>query len=311
MGDQPKIEIDATRYAALKDALEVQEVALEIEEKFDLLMANYEEFEREILTVALAHTVRANPTWSGMSSARLLLSRRIVNLLSTGRLYVDQVKHSVKRSSTQTGCTWKQAEAVFSEQSQKAFGFRIMKALRNHVQHRSLAISGISYPCSIERGTEDEPLWSFSLLLVLDIEALDRDGRFDRETLEELKALQPTQKDIILFVRQYVESLGHAQNQLRKLIEPAVDKADAASDAALTEWRDAGHSATGLAAVNLCDDSTAEEHIVVTANLKEKRVELVGAHSSFTNLSRRFVSSVRPRDAYPPFHQEGDGDDKV
>ena len=186
-----------------------------------------------------------------------------------------------------------------------------MKALRNHVQHRSLAISGISYLFSIERGTEDEPLWSFTLSLALDIEALHEDRKVDPETLEELKSLPPTRKDIVLFVRQYVECLGYARNQLRKLIEPAVNKADAASDAALTKWRDAGHSAAGLVAANLCDDSTVEKHIVVTGNMKEKRVELVAAHSSFANLSRRFVSSVRPRDAYLPFHQETDGDDKV
>ena len=312
IGAQPKIKIDATRYAALKDALEIQGVALEIEEKFNLVMANYEEFEHEILTVTLAYMVRTNPTWGGMFSDRLLLNRRIVNLLSTGKLYVDQVKNSVKKSSKQIGCTREQSEAVFSEQQEKASGYRIMVALRNHFQHCSLAILSISYPSSVEIKTEaerkDEPLWSFRLGLTLDMEALRKD-RYLRETLKELESLQPNQNDIILFIRQYVEGLGHAQNQLRKLIEPAVDKADAASDAALTEWQTVSPNATGLVASNFCDGSTAEEHVVVTNNLKKKRVELVAAHNSFTNLSRRFVSGVRPRDAYPPFRRETDSDD--
>ena len=298
-GDQPKIKIDADRYGALKDALAVQHVALELEEKYHLVIENYEEFEREIFALTLAYMVRNNLTWSSMSDARLLLSRRIVNLLATCRLYVDQAKHSVS-SSQLGGCTLEQAEALFSEQYDKIAGYRIMEALRNHIQHRSLAISGISYPGHIESGTTDEPLWSFRLDLKLDIKVLREDESFKIEILEELESLPPTQNDIILFIRQYVEGLGHAQNQLRKLIEPAVDRADAVIDAALTKAAAAGRSTTGLVASNLCDGSTAEEHVVVTDNLKTKRVELVAAHNSFTNLSRRFVSSVRPHGAYPP-----------
>ena len=100
--------------------------------------------------------VRTNPTWGGLFSDRLLLNRRIVNLLNTGKLYVNQVKNSVKKSATQIGCTREQSEEVFSEQQEKAPGYRIVAALRNHFQHRSLAILSISYPSSIEIKTEAE-----------------------------------------------------------------------------------------------------------------------------------------------------------
>ena len=112
LGSPPNIEIDAARYGALKDAVEAQRIALGLEEKIHLVIANYEEFEREILTLTLVHMVHHNPNWSSMSTARLLLDRRIVNLLSTCRLYVDQVKHSVGRSSTHVGCTYAQAKTL-------------------------------------------------------------------------------------------------------------------------------------------------------------------------------------------------------
>ena len=310
---QLNIEIDADRYNALKDALTVQGIALELEEKFNLVMENYEEFEREILTITLAYMVRSQPTWGSMFSDRLLLDRQIVNLLNTGYLYAEQIERLLKKSSTQIiGCTWKQAEAVFSEQSKKNPGYRIMVVLRHHFQHCSLAVRDISYPSRVEVKAEkwDEPLWSYKLDLKLDMEALRRDRRGDRETLKELESLQPNQKDLILFIRQYIEGLGHVQNQLRKLTEAAVDKADATSDAALMEWQTAGYKAIGLIASNFSGGTTAEEHVFVTNNLKEKRVEMVAAHSSFTNLSRRFVSGVRPSDAYPPIHQETESDDK-
>ena len=61
LGNQPKIEIDATRYAELKDAITIELVALDIEARFDLLVRNYEEFERELITLTLAHMVRGCP----------------------------------------------------------------------------------------------------------------------------------------------------------------------------------------------------------------------------------------------------------
>ena len=302
LGNPLKIEIDANRYAALKDAMRIQIVALEIEEKFDLLMRNYEEFEGEIIKLTLAHMVRAYPTWSSMSSARHLLVRRLVNLLSTSRLYIDHIKHAVSSSSKDLRCTQLQAEKAFCKQYDKSFGYRIMEALRNHIQHRSVAIKAISYPGQIEEKEEGGPLWNFRLNLMLDMESLRRDTHFKKRVLRELESLAPEQRDPILFVRQYVEGLGHVQEQLRGLIQSAVDDADKAVDKAVTDWKFAGHDPVGLSAVKFREDSTVGERVYILYNTKEKRAKLATENDSFSNLSRRFVSSARKRDAYPAFH---------
>jgi hypothetical protein len=75
LGRQPEIAIDARRYAALDEALRIQRAALEIEEKFDLVVANYEELERETLTLTLNHAVRSDFTSASMSSGLVGWSR--------------------------------------------------------------------------------------------------------------------------------------------------------------------------------------------------------------------------------------------
>ena len=304
LGKQPKIEIDATRYAELTDAITIELVALDIEARFDLLVRNYEEFERELITLTLAQMVRGSPTESSMFAARRHLVRRLVNLLSTARLYIDQTMHAVSSSPVDLGCTKVQAKAEFSKQHDKSVGYRIMEALRNHIQHCSEPTNAISYPSQIEGREEDEPLWSFGLDLMLDMESLRRDKCFKKRVLREIESLQRTaeQRDLILFVRQYVEGLGHVQEQLRGLIQSAVDDADEAVDKAVTDWKNVGHGPGGCFAVKFLEDSTAEEPVYVSHGAKEKRAELVAENGSFANLSRRFVSSVRKRDAYPIFH---------
>ncbi len=301
LGKQPEIPIDASRYAALSEAVGVQRAALEIEEKFDLVVANYEELERETLTLTLTHAVRNDFTWASMSSDRLLLGRRLVNLLTTCRLYVDQVVHSVGRSPTPIGCTRKQAEEVFKDQYDRNLAYRIMDALRNHVQHRSLAIAGITYGCKRVRAEATQPLVRFTLSLTLDLEALREDERFKKPTLEELENLPQKQQDLFLFVRQYVQSLGRAQERLRELLAAAVKRADADVQSALTEWKTVSDTSIGLAAVKRHDGSRSEEHFAMSGNLREKREELVASNRSLANLASRFVSGARPRDAYPPW----------
>ncbi|MDE0075422.1 MAG: hypothetical protein OXR82_12400 [Gammaproteobacteria bacterium] len=303
LGKQPKISIDARRYAALSEAMRIQRAALEIEEKFDLVVANYEELEREILTLTLTHAVRDDFTWASMSSDRLLLGRRLVNLLTTCRLYVDQVTHSVSRSAT-TGCTREQAERVFRDQYDGNLAYRIMDALRNHVQHRSLAIVGITYGCSRAREEATQSLLEFTLSLTLNLEALREDRRFKQRTLEELENLPQKRRDVILFVRQYLESLGRAQEQLRELLATAVERADADVHSALAEWKTVSDTSTGLVALKRCDRPSSDEYVAVTGNLRARREELVASNRSLANLASSFISSARPRDAYPSWDQE-------
>jgi hypothetical protein len=303
LGKNPRIEIDGARYVALKRAVKVQRAALDVEEKFDLVIANYEEFEREILSLTLGHMVRRTAKWGQMSDARLLLGRRSINLLSTCRLYIDQVKHSAK-SPCFYGCTLDQINTLFSKQYDIKLGYRVMEALRNHVQHRSLPVNKISYPSDIQKAEDNNPLWSYKLSLGLDLDSLQQDPKFKKKILWELRLLSEIQNDIIFFVRQYVEGIAEVHSSLRELMTENVEAADVTIDEALSEWAAEGHKKTALAASKLRSNGKSEEHFFITSNLKDKRKELVAGNNSHMNLSRRFVTNVRPREAYQDFHNE-------
>ena len=301
---RPEIAISGRRYAALCEAVRIQRTALEIEEKFDLVVANYEELEREILNLTLTYAVRDNPTWASMSSDRLLLGRRFVNLLTTCRLYVDQVGYSVSRSATLIACTPAQAKQVFGDQYDSNLAYRIMEALRNHVQHRSLAIAGMAYGCGREREDATHSLLEFTLSLTLDLESLREDGVFKKATLEELEKLPQERRDLILFVRQYVESLGRAHERLRELLANAVEQADADVQSAIAEWKTVSDRSTGLVALKRRVGSSADDYVAVTDNPRERREALVASNRSLANLASSFVSNARPRGAYPSLDQE-------
>jgi hypothetical protein len=296
LGPQPRIEIDETRFNDLRRAMRVHVAIMQIEEKFDLVIANYEEFERDILSVSLRDMVRRDLPWHRMSADRLLLNRRITNLLSTCRLYVDQVKHDLRDPSLAVAEP-EQGDAAFRVEHDRSLGYRVMEALRNYLQHQGIPITGISYPSHLE---EDErgPLFQFRLSLKLDLDAL-RSSDFKRSVMKELDALPEVQADPVLFVRQYVEGLGRVHAEVREIVTPRAIEVDAIVVAAIDEWIAAGNSPIGFVAAALDERGVATDHVNLTLNLKERRDELAQSNQILNNLSRRYVSSVRDRSAYP------------
>ena len=69
---------------------------------------------------------------------RVLTDRKIANLLSAARLYVDHAKQHVHRILALDPVTTFDVGATLSTQYDLRFGYRCMEALRNYVQHRGL-----------------------------------------------------------------------------------------------------------------------------------------------------------------------------
>src|ERR1044072_2560892 len=83
-------EFDEARFAkrSLVDALG-------IEEKLDIVLENYAEYEKELLELSLKNAIFSDRNWSSFQTERRAIDRRLVNLLTACRLYVDQIPHDV------------------------------------------------------------------------------------------------------------------------------------------------------------------------------------------------------------------------
>ena len=90
LGFRDIVEIDETEYTRIKAARENLFEALFLEEKIDLVMENYFEYETELLSLASRLMIFNDDDYFSMSRERNLISRRIVNLLTAGRIYLDQ-----------------------------------------------------------------------------------------------------------------------------------------------------------------------------------------------------------------------------
>lgn len=132
-----EIEISESDFLQLKTSRDCLLGALAIEEKYELLVANFIDLEKECLNITCESMLRNNDEYSDFFDIRIRLNRRVVNLLTASRLYMDHLSQHVKTCLLNETANVK---SLFSSEYDGCFEYRFMEALRNYVQHRGLAV---------------------------------------------------------------------------------------------------------------------------------------------------------------------------
>ena len=221
---------------------------LELEEKLSLLLDNYQEYERELLQMALRTAVEL-PDLLLMASERLTANRRLLNLLSSCYLYLQQIRKSVialvgRKSPVLRLCDqWETQERL-------RLGFRAMEEIRHHVQHFGLPLYTLSYRGEWIESRKGSRQRKLTVRPKLDLQELERDKGFDRKILAELRGLGE-QLDLKVLARAYVAGIGNIHAQLRDAIKSEVSGWDSRVLALIEQYgRASGDTAViGLEAV--------------------------------------------------------------
>jgi hypothetical protein len=191
-----------------------------IEEQFDLLLANYIELESDLLSMAV-RVMASRPDVASIQRERnFFVNRRLLNLLSACRGYLDQTPHRLNAlehddPSAITGSDFK-SYARFEYDAW--LGYRVMEAMRNYTQH-------VGFPVEVtyQRGWVGEGVHAkhrFAVMPYIDVKMLEND--FKAAVRQELKAL-PNKVPIMPMVRQYVACLGSIHDRVRDGLASSFD----------------------------------------------------------------------------------------
>jgi hypothetical protein len=284
------IELSEEEFEATKTAKNSLLQILFIEEKFDLVLQNYLEYEAELLNSAARNMLFREESNSWIHSERNLISRRIVNLLTTGRLYLDQSIHHVKSVYTGDSEKLDRIRKERSIQYDSRLGYRVLEALRNYVQHRGFPIQAISFPTvRVEREVESRIL--FTLVPYILVNALEDDGKFKRSVLEELKT-KGEKIDIRPLVRQYIAGLGEVHDKTRELLEGDRQAWEEVIRAKIKRFEAAyGSASSTIAVVAESEEGRVIERELVFTDIIERRKAFERRNRLLDSLSLRFVTN--------------------
>ncbi len=281
------ITITRSEFIALKEATHILSAGLDIEQQYEVLVSNYEDFEKEILGLATEYMLYA-PNEFRQYHARL--NKRIINLLTTSLLYRDQVKQRVRDIVGNSSEEASKLEALFTEKHDKNLEYRFMEQLRNHVQHfgfpvYQVVLSGwvenmhqvnMEFPSTIEFGAEKE--------------GLQENPKFKKSVIEELDDTV----DLKQMTRKYVECLSEIQASIRTMILEKLNEARGLIEKCINRYRDEIDDQANYVILTAFEEGGEDkEQVRLWLNWDDLRLELTNKNRILTNLSARYVTGKK------------------
>jgi hypothetical protein len=285
-GDIPEVEITAEEYAELKEARKILSNALAIEEKYEILIRNYLDFERQVLDIVITNMVRSRSGYSDFFEVRLSLNVRLVNLLTAARLYVDQLNQNVRECVPTVTDIKDRVKALFAKEYDEHKEYRFMEALRNYVQHRGLPVHSTQLG-SRWTSLDDNGLIEFSMDLASDFAYLEENGGFKKAILDEWDG----KIDLKVTTRKYVESLSQVHESTRTMIaESATAARKLIEDAQHRYSINWVESLVGLSICEISDDGKYSA-LPLLLDWDDIRLVLQNRNKTLVNLSKSYVTS--------------------
>jgi hypothetical protein len=287
------IEIDEAEFLLIKSARQNLFEMLFLEEQLDLVTENFYEYEAELLAIASRMMIFfSNDDQLSMSRERNLIGRRIVNLLTAGRMYINQSVQHVERMYGANSSTLGIIKKEFNLQYAKSLGYRAMEALRNYVQHRGVPIQGIKFSYKVvDPETESQLLYrAIPLIGVLE---LAEDQAFKRTVLDELKRIQHDGRvDARPLIREYMEGISSIHEKIGQLVGPDLVRWERVLDEAIEKFQAEFGKEISLAGLIVASEDSDGRRIETTISkvsierrqmLEKKNGLLVNLHKSYAS----------------------------
>jgi hypothetical protein len=266
------IEISEVEFNQWKSIQANLLAVLNIEATFDLFLENYAEFERDFS--GLSHRLWLFREYGEPLGPYREMNRRMMNLLSSARLYLDQVPQDLNaiygKKSTHTDI-FKQC---CSKQYDSSFAYRVMEALRNYAQHCGFSVHAMTHSFQRE-DTNPGFLLRTGLHLLVNVQRLEH-SEFKKTILNELKPRVGRYGYIELtsFVPEYAKKLCEVHESLSGLIATDVVSWDQTIISVLDHARHVfGEDLSGLGVVAEEEDEEGDYLDVESADIFSEPID--------------------------------------
>ncbi len=228
IGPQTIIEISEERYELLANARRTLVDAGAFEQRYELMLGNFTAFEMFCAKVSLRGTFELEFRYEKWAKVLAAANRHAINFLTTARLFADHVVRDFKHLALPEPFA-DAAKRLLSKAYDATLGYQFVCELRNHVQHRAVAVHGI-------KGRPKGASWSEASMIYCQKKLILEDrGTFKMRVLDQLE----DHIDVLAMFRAYMSSVSRVQLSLRKLIRLACIDSRGAIELAMKDYASA------------------------------------------------------------------------
>ena len=233
-----KIEIDEDRYNELKKSERLITVAAQIEEKIDLLLDNYLDFQKEVLSLSLSNNIRSSLNDAHVEHAIPNLNRKLVNILTAAKLYVDQTCCDLSSGYGKESEIFKQWNQYRQEQHKDSPSYQFMEVLRNYVQHRALPINIAGFRQATDKRKTPYHVGRTVIVSSYVHNLIEfKDFKKKSDLIEKLQTVDKFKPNAIVLgyhISEYVDCLCRVHDMFRTLTDESIRECEATMESART-----------------------------------------------------------------------------
>jgi len=223
IGNELCVSIDKTAFDKYREAAENFLQIKLIEEKFDLILQNFQEFQSELISQAINYGFDPFFSHTRFINNRLSINRRIANFLMSVRVYLDQYPKHIKKIYGENSNVFCSLKSYKQSVYDKDLFFQVLYELRNYVQHTDLPVHLYTQPGRWTNLGEEGKL-CYKTIPYINVLSL-KDVRFKKETVEKLhKMFDKDYLDLRFLLGKGLASLVNIHMKYKELVAEDLKK---------------------------------------------------------------------------------------
>ncbi len=267
-----EVEISYQDFLKLQEARHALKEAYSLEEKYDIVISNFLDFETAVITHALNSSLRYIRTYDEFSEVITKFNTKLINFLAAASLFIEQLPFELKDK--------------IRVEYDNCFEYRFMQALRNHSVHSHLSVvlkPQKVKPCEHIGGHSET-----AIQLIIKKSALKQNKKFKAQIINEM----PEEVNLIQFTRRYVESISQLNEDNRGLQSDLIKSSRELIESKHSLYSDYYrlHKSSDLSAYH-CDDNNEISEVYLSLKWDDVRENLVKKNFALKNLSKKYVSN--------------------
>lgn len=288
-------KVDFNKYLHARNVILM---AISIEEAFDVLIDNYLEFESTLLQSTNQYLIRFIDAHETFQSERRLFNRRLINLLTTSRAYLDQTGHQFSNNFGESSPQYISFNEKGNSEYDAHLGYRVMEALRNHVQHFGWPIHSVLYSAQLIGDLSNAKSISnakslYVIHLFMKTKYLEENNKFNKKMLIELKSIEKKDGiDLKLMIREYMEGLADIHIEVRALLQETIRKSKEEFSAAIRRFQKRFPKVDPYGLELVAEDNgNIVTNVSILKELVDSLTILEKKNKNLVKLSKRYVTN--------------------
>jgi len=289
--DSNELELASAQFEEACRAYLINQRLLALEEKYHLILGNYAELERSLHDLALDELLFGRKEWDEYVTDIQMVNGRLLNLLSSTKAYLDQVPGHLN-DIFGPGCAESAAfEQATNREFDGSFEYRVITAIRNHVQHNDFPIRWVQHTGQWETEEQKKILCRNRATALISTKDLIDNKKNRAKTRTELGDRGEEQLDLKVLVRNYLSSMARLHFEVRRYVESVANSNAEVVRKLFSTFEEAlGRMPKSLHVVAVDESSIDGEWVPVFTENIDRRLHLIKHCRLMTNMEMHCIS---------------------